>query len=224
MPRLLIVSNRLPVNVRADHEGLRLARSSGGLAAAVRGPHERLDSRWIGWPGDVDSFSPEHRRQVDAELARMRTVPVFLGAAEQHRFYDGFSNGVLWPLFHYLLDKVNLDAELDWRAYQRVNERFADVVAEQYEPGDAIWVHDDQLHAPPGAAPGPPPAGAYRLLPPCPVPVRRGLPHSPVARADPSRSARRRPARLPYRRVSPAFLGSGRARAQPRAGRGRCRA
>ncbi len=145
MSRLLIVSNRLPISVRVEHGALCLTRSSGGLAAAMRGPHERHCALWIGWPGSVASLTPEQRDDADAALAGMRAVPVHLGAAEQHRFYDGFSNGVLWPLFHYLLDKVNLDAELDWEAYQRVNEHFADVVATQYRPGDAIWVHDYQL-------------------------------------------------------------------------------
>ncbi|WP_438043842.1 bifunctional alpha,alpha-trehalose-phosphate synthase (UDP-forming)/trehalose-phosphatase [Sorangium sp. So ce128] len=145
MARLLIVSNRLPISVRVDRGALCLTRSSGGLAAAMRGPHERRCAVWIGWPGSVTSLSPEQRSDADVALAGMRAVPVHLGAAEQHRFYDGFSNGVLWPLLHYLLDKVNLDAELDWEAYQRVNEHFADVVAAQYTPGDAIWVHDYQL-------------------------------------------------------------------------------
>ncbi|WP_437589036.1 bifunctional alpha,alpha-trehalose-phosphate synthase (UDP-forming)/trehalose-phosphatase [Sorangium sp. So ce1000] len=145
MARLLIVSNRLPISVRVERGALCLTRSSGGLATAMRGPHERMNALWIGWPGSVASLSPEQRDDADAALAGIRAVPVHLGAAEQHRFYDGFSNGVLWPLFHYLLDKVNLDAELDWEAYQRVNERFADVVAAQYAPGDAIWVHDYQL-------------------------------------------------------------------------------
>ncbi|AGP32405.1 bifunctional alpha,alpha-trehalose-phosphate synthase (UDP-forming)/trehalose-phosphatase [Sorangium cellulosum] len=145
MTRLLIVSNRLPISIRVDHGALCLTRSSGGLAAAMRGPHERMCAVWIGWPGSVAGLTPEQRQDADAALAGIRAVPVHLGATEQHRFYDGFSNGVLWPLFHYLLDKVNLDAELDWEAYQRVNERFADIVADQYKPGDVIWVHDYQL-------------------------------------------------------------------------------
>ncbi|WP_438029901.1 bifunctional alpha,alpha-trehalose-phosphate synthase (UDP-forming)/trehalose-phosphatase [Sorangium sp. So ce233] len=145
MARLLIVSNRLPISIRVDRGALCLTRSSGGLAAAMRGPHERMCAVWIGWPGSVAGLTPEQRQDADAALAGIRAVPVHLGATEQHRFYDGFSNGVLWPLFHYLLDKVNLDAELDWEAYQRVNERFADAVAERYAPGDVIWVHDYQL-------------------------------------------------------------------------------
>ncbi|HZA93258.1 MAG TPA: bifunctional alpha,alpha-trehalose-phosphate synthase (UDP-forming)/trehalose-phosphatase, partial [Gemmatimonadales bacterium] len=60
------------------------------------------------------------------------------------RYYEGFSNGVLWPLFHYLLDQVPLHVR-DWGPYREVNQKFADVVAEHYQPGDLIWVHDYQL-------------------------------------------------------------------------------
>ncbi len=145
MPRLLLVSNRLPVTVRAERGEVSVIRSAGGLATALRSPHENLDSLWIGWPGDLSRLTPAQRHSVETELATLRAVPVHLSAAEVHRYYDGFSNGVLWPLFHYLVDKVNLDARADWEAYRAVNERFADIVAAHYRPGDQIWIHDYQL-------------------------------------------------------------------------------
>ncbi|MEO5731714.1 MAG: bifunctional alpha,alpha-trehalose-phosphate synthase (UDP-forming)/trehalose-phosphatase, partial [Byssovorax sp.] len=145
MPRLLIVSNRLPVTVHLEHGEVSVVRSGGGLATAMRSPHGRMESLWIGWPGDLSRLTPAQRDAVDAELQALRTVPVPLLPSEVHRFYDGFSNGVLWPLFHYLLDKVNLDARSDWEAYRDVNERFADVVAAHARPGDLIWIHDYQL-------------------------------------------------------------------------------
>ena len=58
----------------------------------------------------------------------MRLVSVPLSAHEVSRYYDGFSNAVLWPLFHYLIDKVHLDARRDWDGYRAVNERFAEAV------------------------------------------------------------------------------------------------
>jgi trehalose 6-phosphate synthase/phosphatase len=145
MSRMLIVSNRLPVTVRAEHGELRVTRSTGGLATALRGVHSQRESLWIGWPGDTARLSALPRQKIDAELAGMRAAPVYLDADEHHRFYDGFSNGVLWPLFHYLLDKVNLDAQPDWEAYRSVNERFAAVVSDHYRAGDTIWIHDYQL-------------------------------------------------------------------------------
>jgi trehalose 6-phosphate synthase/phosphatase len=145
MSRLLIASNRLPVTVRAEHGAVSVVPSAGGLATALRGPHERHGGLWIGWPGDVSRLSAEQRRHVDQQLADLRTVPVTLSAGEVSRYYDGLSNGVLWPLFHYVLDKVRIDARRDFEAYEVVNERFAMAVAEHYKPGDLIWIHDYQL-------------------------------------------------------------------------------
>lgn len=145
MSRLLIISNRLPVTVRAEHGDVSVTRSAGGLVTALRGPHERLNGLWIGWPGDLSRLTAEQRQGVDAELQALGTSPVQLTAEEVSRYYDGFSNGVLWPLFHYLLDKVHLDARRDWEAYQSVNERFAAAIADHIRPGDMVWVHDYQL-------------------------------------------------------------------------------
>ncbi len=76
-------------------------------------------------------------------------MAVPLSAEQVTRYYEGYSNGVLWPLFHYLLDQIPLHVS-DWDAYVEANERFADVVAAQYRPGDLIWVHDYQLLLVPG--------------------------------------------------------------------------
>jgi trehalose 6-phosphate synthase/phosphatase len=46
-------------------------------------------------------------------------------------------------------DQVQLHVR-DWEAYVEANDRFADVVAQQYQPGDLIWVHDYQLLLLPG--------------------------------------------------------------------------
>src|SRR6185369_13880154 len=141
VPRLLIVSNRLPVTLRSEDGALSVVPSAGGLATAMRGPHERGDSLWIGWPGDVSALSEEQRRDLDARLAELRAAPVHLAADEVSRYYEGFSNGVLWPLCHDLLDKMAVEGHRDWEVYESVNERFAEEVAKRYEPGDMIWVH-----------------------------------------------------------------------------------
>ncbi|MFN7142633.1 MAG: bifunctional alpha,alpha-trehalose-phosphate synthase (UDP-forming)/trehalose-phosphatase [Myxococcota bacterium] len=144
MPRLLLVSNRLPITVRSDRGQLAISRSSGGLATGLKGVHASPDSLWIGWPGDTTRLPDPQRAELAEKLAAMRVQPVPLSPAEVAAYYDGFSNGVLWPLFHYLLDRVPLEAA-SWDAYVRVNERFADVVAESARPGDIAWVHDYQL-------------------------------------------------------------------------------
>ena len=142
--RLVIVSNRLPITARVREGQLSLTASSGGLATGLRGCHERLDGVWVGWPGDVSSFSGNQRDDLNRRLSERRIVPVHLTRQEVRQSYEGFSNAVIWPLFHYLLDRIPLDSR-DWDTYRRVNERFADAVVEQYREGDLIWVHDYQL-------------------------------------------------------------------------------
>jgi trehalose 6-phosphate synthase/phosphatase len=60
-------------------------------------------------------------------------------------FYTGLANGVLWPLYHSMLQNAAVARSSDWRDYRRVNQYFAAVAAEQASPGSFVWVHDYQL-------------------------------------------------------------------------------
>ena len=144
MARLLIASNRLPVTVKTGPDGVCVEPSTGGLATGMRGPHERLGGLWIGWPGDLEGVPRERRDEIDRSLARLRLLPVPLSVEEVARYYEGYANAVLWPLFHYAVSRLPDEIEhLD--AYESVNEKFADAIASSYEPGDLVWVHDYQL-------------------------------------------------------------------------------
>ena len=142
--RLLIVSNRLPVTACVSGGRVSLSDAGGGLATGLRPYHAQSRGLWIGWPGDVSSFSPSQDAELEAALRDRAIVPVRLSREDIERYYDGFSNQVLWPLFHYLIDRLPADAT-SWDAYRRVNEMFADAVAYEYRRGDTIWVHDYQL-------------------------------------------------------------------------------
>ncbi len=145
MPRFIIVSNRLPVTVVPQEDGCELKPSVGGLATALSGLGGEGGMLWIGWPGETAAFSEETRRQLDSDLAARSLAPVHLSAAEVESFYEGFSNGVLWPLFHYQIERVNMDAWRDWETYESVNRKFAEAVAAQWREGDRIWIHDYHL-------------------------------------------------------------------------------
>ena len=144
MARLLIVSNRLPVTVTQREGRVEVQQSPGGLATGLAGPHSRGDALWIGWPGEVHDLDEDARRDLDRRLEELRTVPVWLDPDEVKGFYEGYSNEILWPLFHYLIGQMPLVAA-GWQEYERVNERFADAVAAHHRPGDQIWVHDYHL-------------------------------------------------------------------------------
>jgi trehalose 6-phosphate synthase/phosphatase len=142
--RTLIVSNRLPVTVERTRDGLRTSLSAGGLATGLCGVHQRDESWWIGCAGELADEPAESWREVERDLRTRRLQPVALTRKEHVGYYERIANGVLWPLFHYLPERVPLDIT-DWATYEAVNARFAAAVAEMFRPGDRIWVHDYQL-------------------------------------------------------------------------------
>src|SRR5215210_7870962 len=145
MPRVIIVANRLPVTVSPTDSGVEVQKSTGGLATGLLRPHEQSGGLWIGWSGTPQNeLSEQQQAALEEQLAGMRLVPVPLSGEQVARYYEGYSNGVLWPLFHYLLDQIPLHVR-DWDPYVEVNERFAEIVARHYQSGDLIWVHDYQL-------------------------------------------------------------------------------
>lgn len=141
--RVLLVSNRLPVHARIVQGQVELQATVGGLATALARPHNE-QGLWIGWPGDASRMDPAQRQSLDQGLTERRLVPVHLTTTEVQRYYEGFSNGILWPLFHSMPSRMPLECR-DWEIYSDVNRRFAEAVAAVWRPGDVVWVHDYQL-------------------------------------------------------------------------------
>jgi trehalose 6-phosphate synthase/phosphatase len=141
--RLVLVSNRLPLSLKIEDERVVVRLSEGGLATGMRGLNHAREMTWIGWPGAA-ARSEEQQLEMEKKLGEHGVVPVHLSAGESQRFYEGVANGVLWPLFHYLIDRVPLVVR-NWDAYVRANERFCDVIEKNARDGDLIWIHDYHL-------------------------------------------------------------------------------
>src|SRR5262245_21742763 len=118
--RVLIAANRLPVSAHAQGNAIELAASSGGLATGLRPWHERRGALWFGWPCDLAGASDAQRAALDQRLYAGGMVPVHLSSEQVAGYYHGFANRVLWPLFHYSIDRVPVDAA-GWAAYKEVN-------------------------------------------------------------------------------------------------------
>ncbi|WP_243058983.1 trehalose-6-phosphate synthase [Nocardioides sp. SR21] len=136
---LVIVANRLPVDRVTNPDGSSgWRRSPGGLVTAVEPVMRANDGIWIGWPGgtdaDLEPFEDEG----------MKLVPIALSADEVEEFYEGFSNGTLWPLYHDVVAKPEFHREW-WDAYVRVNRRFAEQASTCASENATVWVHDYQL-------------------------------------------------------------------------------
>jgi trehalose 6-phosphate synthase/phosphatase len=179
MTRTFFVSNRLPITVGSRRGSFHVAASTGGLATGLSGPHARGGGTWIGWPGPTWDLSPADRATLDARLGDLRLAAVELSREEVERYYEGWANGLLWPLFHSLLDQAPIEV-VGWDDYQRVNRRFAEETARRVAPGDVVWVHDYQLllvpeflrHLAPGVR-----IGFFLHIPFPATPILRALPH-----------------------------------------------
>ncbi|KAJ5889193.1 hypothetical protein N7504_010003 [Penicillium tannophilum] len=144
--RLIVVSNRLPVSVKRVDGGYQSSISSGGLVTALSGLNS-TKFQWFGWPG-IEVKDTADREQVSQSLEEHSAYPIFLDSDLAHEHYNGFSNRILWPILHYQ-SGVTFD-DGPWQAYTRVNELFADQIANAADSGNLIWIHDYHLMLLPG--------------------------------------------------------------------------
>ena len=134
----VVVANRLPVDRDPAEKSQGWRTSPGGLVTAVAPVMKSQEGAWIGWTGvpDVD-FDP-------FTIDGMNLVPVTLSSEDVLKYYEGFSNATLWPLYHDVIVPPEFHRTW-WDSYVRVNERFAAKVAEVAAEGATVWVHDYQL-------------------------------------------------------------------------------
>jgi len=150
--RLIIVSNRLPITVNVNAEGkFTYKESVGGLVSGIKAYIESLrgssssdmDYLWFGWPG-LSVTENEQEKLNNAIKAEFRAVPVFIPETNMDKFYRGFCNEIIWPLFHYFPSYVVYDEEY-WIEYKYVNEVFCEYIAQMITPDDIVWIHDYHL-------------------------------------------------------------------------------
>jgi hypothetical protein len=60
------------------------------------------------------------------------------------KFYEGYTNQTLWPVFHSFPSQLRFDAT-SWDAYVEANRISCKAVVERFQPGDLAWVHDYHL-------------------------------------------------------------------------------
>ena len=137
---LVVVANRLPVDSRTLPDGAtEWVTSPGGLVTAMESVMRTVDSgAWVGWGGSAG----EAADPFDAD--GMSLYPVRLDQEDIERFYEGFSNATLWPLYHDVIVAPEFHRGW-WDTYLSANRRFAETAAPVASPGGTIWVHDYQL-------------------------------------------------------------------------------
>lgn len=149
--RLLLVSNRLPITVVEKKGRLRFRKSVGGLVSGLSAYLDSLKSSsftsseyiWIGWPG-ITVSSKTKKESAKRALSELQAYPVFLPEKVMEKFYHGFCNKTIWPLFHYFPSYAIYNADY-WTHYRDVNETFCNAVMETIKSDDIVWIHDYHL-------------------------------------------------------------------------------
>lgn len=141
--RLVVVSYRLPFHV----ENGVLVQNSGGLVSAMlayaQGKSGQVKSvqeiLWLGVAEDSQADLANASRSVEQSLFNL--VPVELPDEVHRRFYEGFSNNLIWPLFHYFPYLANYNPD-DYEYYQQANLMACVQLLKHLRPGDRLWIHD----------------------------------------------------------------------------------
>lgn len=134
MHRLVTVSNRAfaPDGPTAP----------GGLAVGVLGALRAACGLWFGWNGQTTDAEPEEVQFATRDGMAFATIP--LPRQLFDKYYSGFSNGTLWPLFHYFLAGFRYD-DAGYAAYEEASSLCARVLEPLLRRADLVWVHDYQL-------------------------------------------------------------------------------
>ncbi|MCO5585019.1 hypothetical protein L7F22_038951 [Adiantum nelumboides] len=109
---LIVVSNRLPVTIKADATqpgGYSFQLSSGGLVSALSGCKKSMSFTWIGWPG-LNVSSRAEEEFIEKKLREEYSC------------------------------EMNFDEE-NWLAYREANLLFAEKVRSVVKQGDMVWKH-----------------------------------------------------------------------------------
>jgi trehalose 6-phosphate synthase len=138
----VVVANRLPVDEVNTASGRTWRPSPGGLVTALHPVLAGERGTWVGWTGSA--AEPDAPPIEPFELDGMRLRPVTLSPYEVERYYEGFSNSSLWPLYHDAIETPTYKRSW-WEAYRKVNQQFAEAAADEAAQGATVWVQDYQL-------------------------------------------------------------------------------
>ncbi|MGB9793462.1 bifunctional alpha,alpha-trehalose-phosphate synthase (UDP-forming)/trehalose-phosphatase [Caldisericum exile] len=148
--KLIIASNRLPVYAVKDAKNLTFKQSPGGLVQGLSASigtileiTESKDYFWVGWPGEtIEEVNQEN--VYEYLLKNLNAIPVFLSKEEMEKFYLGFCNSTLWPIFHSFPNFAKFKED-EFEKYVEINKKFAETTLKILEDDDLLWVHDYHL-------------------------------------------------------------------------------
>jgi trehalose 6-phosphate synthase len=131
---VIVVSNRV-ARAKADEP------ITGGLAAALLPAVKGSGAIWVGASGKArDLATKDSFAEIEA-LGTGALATVDLPAAHYRRYYEGFSNSVLWPAFHSRPDLIRGGTQ-DYESYRETNAFMARALMRFTRPASLFWIQD----------------------------------------------------------------------------------
>lgn len=148
-PRLILLSNREPIEHRMGPDGRPVAGSpAGGVTAALQPALTATGGTWVAWgSGDADFevTDPEGRVLVPPENPSFLLRRIALSEKEIAEYYLDIANRSFWPLCHLQLNNFSFNAD-SWKTYVSVNRRFAQAAQEEAAGRrSTVWIQDYHL-------------------------------------------------------------------------------
>ncbi|HSP16806.1 MAG TPA: trehalose-6-phosphate synthase [Thermoanaerobaculia bacterium] len=136
---LVVIANREPYSHERTPDGsVVVQRPASGLVSAIEPMLRACGGTWIAHAnGSADRACADRhgRLAVPPEGPEYTLRRVWIEEDQYEHYYSGFANEGLWPLCH-MAHTQPVFHVADWRAYQAVNERFADAaIAETPDEG-----------------------------------------------------------------------------------------
>lgn len=141
----------MPVNIEKVDNNLKINISAGGLVTAIDSyinfANQNSDTAfsenfWIGVPGCSQGEWAQAQSSLDN--SEYEYLPVFINHHVYDLYYNGLSNSVIWPLFHYFPSFAEYNVDY-FENYIKANRDFLNVVLRNVKEQDLVWIHDYQL-------------------------------------------------------------------------------
>ena len=144
--QVIIVSNREPYihNYNADHRPVVQVPAS-GMVTALEPIMRACSGVWVAHgagSADRDTVDRFDHIAVPPDHPSYTLRRVWLTEEQEQGYYYGFSNEGLWPLCHLAYVRPAFRPS-DWRAYEEVNAKFAEVVAAEANTDSPVVLIQD---------------------------------------------------------------------------------
>jgi trehalose 6-phosphate synthase len=144
-PEMFAVSNREPYIHNKGPAGPVVQVPASGMVTALEPIMRACAGTWVAHgsgSADREVVDGNDRIRVPPEDPSYTLRRVWLSAEEEEGYYFGFSNEGIWPLCHLAYVRPAF-RESDWEKYRAVNQKFADVVADESRTRNPVVLIQD---------------------------------------------------------------------------------